>query len=272
MTLHAASREALGLAENTLGEVLGDAGTDPATVGEELLSVVDLLTGEIGFRRAVADPSSAPESRKNLVRALLESKLSAPSLKVLETAVSSRWSSPRELLDGIESLGRSALLTSAEKTGNLDTVEDELFRVARIVAGEPALERALSEQTAPAEAKRALVRNLFSDKVDVVTEKLAEQAILRNRGRSVANGLDQLVQLAAQRRERAVAYVTTASELSGEQQAQLAEKLAAIYGKQISLRIEVDPKLGGGLIVRVGDEVMDGSAAGRIEALRRQLA
>lgn len=179
---------------------------------------------------------------------------------------------PRELLDGIESLGRSALLTSAEKTGNLDTVEDELFRVARIVAGEPALERALSEQTAPAEAKRTLVRTLFSDKVDVVTEKLAEQAILRNRGRSVAGGLDQLVKLAAERRQRAVAYVTTASELSGEQRSQLAEKLAAIYGKQISLRIEVDPKLGGGLIVRVGDEVMDGSAAGRIEALRRQLA
>jgi F-type H+-transporting ATPase subunit delta len=116
------------------------------------------------------------------------------------------------------------------------------------------------------------VRSLFGDKVDVVTEKLAEQVIAAHRGHGIGAELDQLVELAAQRRERSVAHVTSASELSDGQRDQLAEKLGRIYGRPIVLHIEVDPGLVGGLVVRVGDEVIDGSTAGRIEALRRQLA
>jgi F-type H+-transporting ATPase subunit delta len=272
MTLHAASRESLAVAEKRLGEVLGDAGTDPATVGVELLSVVDLLGREAGLRRAVSDGSADPEARRRLIRSLLEGKVSEPTLKVLDSAVGARWSSPRELLDGLESLGRSALLTSAEKTGNLDTVEDQLFRVARIVTGEPELERALSDQAAPIEAKRNLVRGLFAGELDVIAETLVEQVILRHRGRGVGYGLDELVKLTAERRQRSVAYVTSAVSLSDEQHGQLAEKLRGIYGRAIALHVEVDVSIGGGLVVRVGDEVIDGSAAGRIAELRRRLA
>ncbi|KFU81286.1 ATP synthase F1 subcomplex delta subunit [Amycolatopsis lurida] len=272
MTLHAASREALDLAEKRLGEVLAAAGTDPATVGDELLSVVTLLDREIGLRRAVADGSASSEARIGLARGILAGKVSEPALQVLDSVAGSRWSSPRELTDGLEALGRSALLTSAEKSGNIDAVEDQLFRVSRIVAGEPELERALADLTAPAEAKRTLVRTLFADKVDVVTETLVEQVVLRAKGRGVGNALEELVRLAAERRERSVARVTSASALSGEQQARLSEKLNALYGRQLALHVEVDPSLGGGLVVRVGDEVIDGSTAGRIDALRRRLA
>ncbi|SDX68063.1 F-type H+-transporting ATPase subunit delta [Amycolatopsis xylanica] len=266
MTLHAASREALGLAETRLSEVLADAGTDPATVGDELLSVVDLLGREITLRRAVSDASASEESRKALIRSVLAGKISEPTLQVLDTVAGSRWSSPRELVDGVESLGRSALLTSSEKSGTLDAVEAQLFQVARIVEGEPELERALSDQTAPAEAKRNLVRGLFADKVDLVTKTLVEATVLRGKG------LDELVELAAERRDRSVAHVTSASALSDEQKAQLSEKLTRIYGRAIALHVEVDEKLGGGLVVRVGEEVIDGSVAGQLEALRKRLA
>jgi F-type H+-transporting ATPase subunit delta len=272
MTLHAASREALGLAEERLGEVLADAGADAATVGDELLSVVDLLDREIGLRRAVSDASATPEARTGLARRLFDGKVSEPALKVLDTVAGSRWSSPRELADGLESLGRSALLTAAEKTGNVDTVESQLFQVARVVAHHPELETALSDLAGPADAKRTLVRALFADKVDVVTETLVEQVVRRARGRGVGVGLDRLVKLAAERRQRSVAYVTSASALSDEQTAQLGAKLKDIYGRQIALHVEVDPRLGGGLVVRVGDEVIDGSTSGQLEALRRRLA
>ncbi|WP_370968169.1 F0F1 ATP synthase subunit delta [Amycolatopsis sp. cg9] len=272
MTLHAASREALGLAEERLGEVLADAGADAATVGDELLSVVDLLDREIGLRRAVSDASATPEARTGLVRRLFDGKLSEPALKVLDSVAGSRWSSPRELTDGLESLGRSALLTSAEKTGNVDAVESQLFQVARVVANHPELEKALSDLTGSAEAKRTLVRGLFADKVDVVTETLVEQVVRRAKGRGVGVGLDKLVKLAAERRQRSVAYVTSANALSDEQTAQLGAKLDALYGRPIALHVEVDPRLGGGLVVRVGDEVIDGSAAGQLAALRRRLA
>ncbi|HVV08598.1 F0F1 ATP synthase subunit delta [Amycolatopsis sp.] len=271
-TLHAASREALSAAESTLDEVLGAAGADPAAIGSDLLAVVTLLTGQIGLRRALGDGSSDPAARERLATSLFDGKVSASALRVLTRAVAQRWSNPRELLDGLESLGRSALLTSAEKAGNLDTVEDELFRIARIVVGEPELEQALSDQAAPAEAKRELARELFAGKVGDVTLALVEQVVTRQVGRGVGFGLDRLVKLAAQRRERSVAYVVSADALSQAQQEQLAEKLHGIYGRQIALHVEIDPRLGGGLVVRVGDEVIDGSAAGRIAALRRQLA
>ncbi|MEV6874314.1 F0F1 ATP synthase subunit delta [Amycolatopsis sp. NPDC051128] len=272
MTLHAASREALGLAEERLGEVLAAAGADAATVGDELLSVVDLLDREIGLRRAVSDASATPESRSELVRRLFDGKLSEPALKVLDAVAGSRWSSPRQLVDGLESLGHSALLTAAEKTGNIDAVETQLFQVARVVAHHPELETALSDLAGPADAKRNLVRGLFADKVDVVTETLVEQVVRRAKGRGVGVGLDALVKLAAERRQRSVAYVTSASVLTDEQTAQLGAKLNAIYGRSIALHVEVDPSLGGGLVVRVGDEVIDGSAAGQLAALRRRLA
>jgi F-type H+-transporting ATPase subunit delta len=270
--LHAASREALGLAEERLGEVLADAGADAATVGDELLSVVDLLDREIGLRRAVSDASSTPEARTALARRLFDGKLSEPALKVVDAVAGSRWSSPRQLVDGLESLGHSALLSAAEKTGNIDAVETQLFQVSRVVANHPELETALSDLAGPADAKRVLVRGLFADRVDVVTETLVEQVVRRAKGRGVGVGLDALVKLAAERRERSVAYVTSASALTDEQTAQLGAKLNAIYGRSIALHVEVDPELGGGLVVRVGDEVIDGSAAGRLAALRKRLA
>ncbi|WP_116047874.1 F0F1 ATP synthase subunit delta [Amycolatopsis palatopharyngis] len=272
MMLHAASREALHLAENRLDEVLGDAGSGPSAVGEELLSVVALLGREAGLRRAVADGSSDPEARKRLVRGVLGAKVSDPTLTVLDAVVGNRWSSPRELVDGVESLGRSALLTSAEKAGNLAAVEDQIFLISRIVAGEQALEQALSDQSAPADAKRTLVRNLFGDKVDPVTQILVEQVVLRLNGRGVELALGELVELAAARSDRSVAHVTSATQLTGEQQEQLAEKLRQIYGRRIALHVELDESIGAGLVIRVGDEIIDGSSAGRLEALRRQLA
>lgn len=272
MTLHAASREALSFAETRLDGVLGDAGADPSAVGEELLSVVDLLTKEIGLRRAVSDGSSDPEARKQLVATLLRDKLSAPALSVLEAVVGQRWSTPRELVDGLEHLGFSALLVGAEKAGKLDAVEDELFQFARILDGKPELEAALSERTAPTEAKRSLVRQLIADKVDPITRVLVEQVVLRPRGRSVARGVDQLVELAAGRNDKAVAYVTSATELTAEQRERLSGQLERLYGRPIALHVALDRSLGSGLVVRVGDEVIDGSAAGRLDALRRQLA
>ncbi|GAA4533017.1 F0F1 ATP synthase subunit delta [Amycolatopsis samaneae] len=273
MTLHAASREALGLAEERLGEVLAAADAAVSrTVGEELLSVVDLLDTEIGLRRVVSDASAAPEARTGLVRRLFEGKLGDPALKVLDVVAGSRWSSPRQLVDGLESLGYSALLTAAEKAGNVDTVESQLFQVARVVAGSPELEAALSDLAGPADAKRTLVRGLFAGKVDPVVETLVEQVVHRAKGRGVGNGLDKLVKLAAERRERSVAYVTSASALSDEQTAQLGTKLNDLYGRRIALHVEVNPALGGGLVVRVGDEVIDGSTAGQLASLRRRLA
>ena len=293
MTFHAASRDALAAAELKLLDVLGGAGAKPATrppsgrsrsakaapqaapadqLGDELFSVVRLLDGEVGLRRALGDSSAAPERRERLLSGLLSGKVGPQTLEVLVAAVRERWSTPRELVDGIDHLGRTALLVRAEREGRLDAVEDELFRFGRIVAADTTLEQALTDRSAPNPAKAELIRTLIGGKAEAVTVALVEQLVVAPQGRPLVAGLAELAAEAAKRRERSVAYVVSAGPLTQQQQDRLAAALDRIYARPIALHIEVDPRIQGGLVIKVGDEVIDGSAIGRIDELRRRLA
>ncbi|MBP2476787.1 F-type H+-transporting ATPase subunit delta [Crossiella equi] len=272
-TQHAASREAFATAQARLSQVTSDASSDLlGTLADELFAVVGLLGKESGLRRAVADPATDPAAREGLVRGLLGGKVAAETLSVLTAVVTARWSSARELVDGVETLGRTALLVQGERDGRLDSVEDELFRLGRIVAANGQLDRLLSDPTGDAQGKRALLRSLLGGKVEKVTIALVEQLVTSLRGRGAVTGLEELADAAARRRERSVAHVRTSVELSEAQQDRLTATLTRIYARPIALHIEVDTSLSGGLVIKVGDEVIDGSAAGRLEALRRTLA
>ncbi|GAA1308339.1 F0F1 ATP synthase subunit delta [Saccharothrix xinjiangensis] len=274
MTLHAASRDALAAAELRLLEVV-DATKNSAALGElgdELFAVVGLLVGRPALRRALADNAAEPAVREQLLRGLLGDKVTDPTLQVLGTVVTSRWSSPRELVDGVESLARTTLLVRAERDGRLDAVEDELFRLGRIIAGNHELELALSDPAAEPAGKVALVDGLIAGKVDGTTKSLVDQLVREPRGRSLVAGLSDLAALAAKRRERSVAHVRSAVELDAAQQDRLEATLTRIYSRPIALHVEVDPALRGGLLIKIGDEVIDGSVAGRLAALRRDLA
>lgn len=279
MTLfHAASREALAAAEQRLLEVLSAKprarakGVSAEQLGDELLSVVRLLDGEIGLRRVLGDSSAEAGRREDMITRLLSGKVSDQALEVLKGVVGARWSTPRELVDGLDELGRTALLVHAEQEGRLDAVEDELFRFSRIVAADTDLEQALSARTAPTESKVAMVRELIGQKADGVTLRLVEQLVAAPRGRAVVVGLGDLAAEAAKRRERSVATVVAPVPLSAQQEERLAATLQRIYSRPIALHVEVDPTIQGGLVIKVGDEVIDGSATGRIDELRRRLA
>ncbi|HYQ68473.1 F0F1 ATP synthase subunit delta [Actinophytocola sp.] len=280
---HAASRDALAASEQKLLDVVGGAakpavrgkaaaGPSARELGAELFSVVRLLDQEPGLRRTLGDSSAEPSRRADLLTRLLSGKVSDQALQVLVAAVGDRWSTPRELVDGLDELGRTALLVHAERENRLDAVEDELFRFGRIVAADSELERALTDRTAPADAKRSLLQTLLGDKVDAVTVELVEQLVTTPRGRSVISGLDELAAAAAQRRERSVAYVVAPVPLTDQQEERLADTLTRIYSRPIALHVEVDPDVQGGLVIKVGDEVIDGSVTGRLDELRRRLA
>jgi F-type H+-transporting ATPase subunit delta len=276
MTLfHAASRDALAASEQKLLAALrskAKTAVPAEQLGDEVLSVVRLLDGEVGLRRVLGDSSAERERREALLKQLLSGKVSAQALTVLTAAVGERWSTPRELVDGLDELGRIALLVHAEQEGRLDAVEDELFRFSRIVAADSELERALSDRTAPAASKSELVRALLGAKADSVTLRLVDQLVTVPRGRSVVGGLGELAAEAAKRRERSVATVVAPVPLTEQQEERLAATLARIYSRPIALHVEVDPEIQGGLVIKVGDEIIDGSATGRIDELRRRLA
>ena len=189
---------------------------------------------------------------------------------VVLAAVAQSWSTPRDLREGLVTLGREALLLSAREQGQLDAVEDELFRLGRVVAGDPEFEQALSDRTTTADDKRALLGQVLYGKVTAVTEALASQAVARPESMP-ADDLDALSRQAAELQGQSVAVVTSAAELSDEQQSTLESKLASIYGREMTVHVQVDPAVLGGMVIRVGDEVIDGSVAGRLDAVRRTL-
>ena len=118
----------------------------------------------------------------------------------------------------------------------------------------------------------ALLDGLLDGKVGVATATLLRQSVQLPRGRHLDTVAEELAELAAIRRERSIARVTTPVRLSAEQEDRLRDTLGRLYGRPMSLQVELDEALLGGLVVRVGSEVIDGSVAGRLEAARRRLA
>ncbi|MDN5857803.1 MAG: F0F1 ATP synthase subunit delta [Pseudonocardia sp.] len=270
--MQSASRESLAEATARLdAHVDGAAAADLATLGEDLFAVLRLIVAEPALRRHLADPAVPAPSRTRLADQLLSGKIGRAALDVVSDTVSARWSRSADLEDAVEALARRATLGVAEKDGTLDEVEDQLFRVGRILDREPRLAQLVGDRAQPVEGRVGLLKQVLGTKVSPVTAALLEQAVRVPQGRSLDRAAEQLAELAAARRDRSVAHVRTPVRLSPAQEQQLVESLTRVYGRPISLQVELDESLIGGLVVTVGDEVIDGSVAGRLAAARRGL-
>ena len=272
LALQAASRESLADLSARLDVFIGQVGVaELERLADQLFSVARLLSGETTLRRHLADPAVPQESRTGLVERLLGSKLDRPALEAVAAAVAERWSRPVDLVNALEALARNAALASAEKSDRLDEVEDELFRFGRILDREPELAGLLADTSRPVDGRTALLDRVLGGKVTPTTATLLRQAVALPRGRHLDVIAEELAELAAARRELSVARVATPVRLTPEQEQRLTTSLSRLYGRPMSLQVELDEALLGGLVVRVGGEVIDGSVAGRIEAARRHL-
>jgi F-type H+-transporting ATPase subunit delta len=236
-----------------------------------MYAVVTLLSAQGSLRRALTDPALDIGRKTTIVDQLLGKQLAAATLKLIKTAVELRWSQSRDLVDGFEEIAVDAALAVAEAAGALDEVEDELFRFERILNAEADLRAALTDQSLPDDRKRDLLHRLLDDKVNDVTFGLLERAVLTPRGRTIERVITDLSALAAKRRERLIARVTTAVELNEQEYRDLAAALHANFGSDIQLQVVVDASLIGGLTVRIGDELIDGSVARQLAEARRRL-
>jgi F-type H+-transporting ATPase subunit delta len=146
-----------------------------------------------------------------------------------------------------------------------------LFRFGRIVASQPSLRMALTDPFIAAEAKRGLLTDLLADKVKPETLRLITEAAASPLGRSLDLSLEEYARLAARHRERLVAEVHVPVALTAAQRRRLAAALTEAYGHQVYLNVVLDPRVVGGMTVRVGDELIDASVATRLAEARRRL-
>lgn len=270
--MNGASREALAAARESLTALTDSTSVDAAALADELAAVTALLEREVSLRRVLTDPAQAGEAKAALVQRVLGGQVGGPATDLVSGMVRSRWSGSRDLVDAVEELADLADLVAAERDGSLDDVEDELFRFARTTASSTDLRSALTSRTAAPAAKSALVQQLLRGRARPVTERLVTRLVIQPRGRSLEAGLEALSKLAAERRNRSVAVVTSAVPLSDEQKRRLGASLAKLYGRQVHLNLDVDPEILGGIRVQVGDEVINGSVADRLERAQRRMA
>ena len=164
-----------------------------------------------------------------------------------------------------------ALFEIASAEGTLDEVEDELFRFARSVEASDSLRNTLTDEQIPAGKRQAIVEDLLGGKATPTTTQLVSLVVGSGRGRDLPAIIDRLVEMAAATKQRAVAEVRSAVALNSDQQTRLAAALANATGKQIELKVVVDPSVLGGLVATVGDTVIDGSIRTRLEQIKSLL-
>lgn len=243
-----------------------------ATAGRQVLESAELLDSDAGLRSHLSDSARTGEAKRDLVRRVFAGRVNAVALGVLETVCGASWGSGTDLVDAIESAGEALLLMNAEALDRIEAVEEEVFRFGRAIDANPPLQMALTDPANSAAQKSGIVRSLLANRTAPETSTMLSYLVGHLRGRRVQDAVSELSELAAARHGRVVAHVRAATELTIDQQRGLAAALAALQGRQVDVNVTIDPDVIGGVEVRVGDEVIDGTIAGRLEQARIRLA
>jgi F-type H+-transporting ATPase subunit delta len=164
-----------------------------------------------------------------------------------------------------------ALFAVAEAEGALSTVEAELYAFAGALQREAALRDALTDPALPADRKQAVLRDILGDRASSSTVNLLTFLVEQGHARDLGRIVERLVALAAERRNAAVAEVRSAVPLDADQQKRLAGALEKATGRTIELRVLVDPSVIGGVVAKVGDQVIDGSVRSRFDEVKQLL-
>jgi F-type H+-transporting ATPase subunit delta len=238
-------------------------------VSADLLAVAGVLGREKSLRQALADAGQPVAARTGIATSLFGTQIAPESMAVLADVVAARWSNGADLVDAVENLGEQAAFIVAERGGSLERVEGELFRYGRAVDASPELQLALTDPAIPGERKAALVNDLVGGGAAPETTALLTYLAGNLRGRRPVDAVEALTALAAAQRDRVVAEVRSAIALTPEQESRLAAALTRLQGREVRVNVIVDPAVVGGVVVQVGDEVIDGSVANRLEQARR---
>jgi F-type H+-transporting ATPase subunit delta len=161
-----------------------------------------------------------------------------------------------------------AMFDVARAEGDLEKISDELFRFARALEGSDELREALTDPHLPASRRQQIVEDLLGGRAEPTTVSLVSMVVVAGHARELPAIIDSFVALAAEDAGKAVAEVRTAVELTEDQRKRLAAAISRATGKQIDLKVVIDPSVLGGVVTTVGDTVIDGSIKSRLEQLK----
>ena len=165
----------------------------------------------------------------------------------------------------------AAIFEIARGEGDLERVESELFQIARTFETSADLREALTDPRLPQDRKQGIVDDLLGTRAAELTVSLVGFIVGLGHASELPEIVDGFVAKAAADRQRAVAEVRSAVELDAETISRLESALGKATGKQVEVKVVVDPAVLGGIVARVGDTVIDGSVRSRLDTLRDTL-
>jgi F-type H+-transporting ATPase subunit delta len=267
--VYARSTADRGVVGKIVGAVRGaPSGSDIERLSSDLFTVVDALDSSVALRRALTDPTTSERARQQLVHSLLDGKVSSTAVDIVAEAVAMRWAGGGSFTAALERQAVRAQLMAADSDGNLENTEDELFRFARLVEANPGLRNALGDRAVPVSKRQELIERLLAGRATVATIALAKRAV-GARERTFAHTIEGFVTLAAAQKNRLVATVRVANPLTSDQRDRLRRSLSQQVGREVAVQEIIDPDVLGGVRVELGDEVIEGTVADRLEQARR---
>lgn len=220
---------------------------------EDLLAASDALYADFRLRRALTDPASDAGQRAQLVQSLFGGRISVAATQALAEIVAGAETG-KELEQLVERYGLRTFLANA---GTLDDIQDQLFKIARLIEADHELQAKLTDPTIELAARQQLLASLLTTQAPAV-RSLAARA-LRARFANVIKTLDQYVTLAGEIKSHRIAVVTVASPLTPAQRSRLSAQLARIYGSGVDIEERIDPRVLGGAKIQIADDLIDGS-------------
>lgn len=218
--------------------------------------------------RILSDAGRDAELKTDIVSRLFASKVLPEVQAVLGKAVSENWSEQDHLLDALEFAGITSLLS---KAADVSKIEEELFQSARLIEETPELSTAFDSTRDQTDRRLSLIEKLFANKITEVTLLILKQAVSFKTEVKVPARIDSFAVFASENQGQLAAVVTSAKELSSNQQARLKGILEAAYGQEVALNFEIDPQVIGGIQIVVGDDLFDATIAARVKQAQEQI-
>jgi F-type H+-transporting ATPase subunit delta len=163
----------------------------------------------------------------------------------------------------------NALFALATAEGELERVEDEILAVAQALEGSAELRSALTDPQLPVDRKQAIIDEVIAGRASSLTVGIVQLIVAQGHASELPAIAKAFVETAAASRQRALAEVRSAVPLDDETVERLAAALSSATGRDVEVKVIVDPSVIGGVIARVGDTVIDGSIARRVDSLRQ---
>lgn len=164
------------------------------------------------------------------------------------------------------------IVALATAEGALDHVEDELLTVARAIESNADLRDRLTDNQAPTGARLGFIETSTLAAAHPATKAALAAVIAAGRVGDLMEIAQEVARQAAEARQRELAEVYVAVPLDGASRERLREALERATGKRLELKVYVDERVVGGVRAKIGDTVIDGSLARRLDDVRTRIS